>query len=40
MIERLIKEHNRNRLLDYSKKIVEERKEDFEEINELDKSII
>ncbi len=35
VIERLIREHNRNRLVDYSKKVVEERKEDFVDIDEL-----
>lgn len=35
VIERLIREHNRNRLVDYSKKVVKERKEDFVDINEL-----
>jgi len=35
VIERLIREHNRNKLVDYSKKVVEERKEDFVDIDEL-----
>lgn len=35
VIERLIREHNRNRLVDYSKKVVDERKEDFVDIDEL-----
>ena len=35
VIERLIREHNRNKLVDYSKKVIEERKEDFVDIDEL-----
>ncbi|MFO7792319.1 MAG: hypothetical protein R6W73_04960 [Candidatus Saliniplasma sp.] len=35
VIESLIKEHNRNRLVEYSRKVVEERKEDFVNIDEL-----
>lgn len=35
VIERLIREHNKNRLVDYSKKVVDERKEDFVDIDEL-----
>jgi hypothetical protein len=35
VIERLIIEHNRNLLVDYSRKIVEERKKDFVSLDDL-----
>jgi len=35
VIEKLIREHNRNRLVEYGRKIVEERKEDFVDIDEI-----
>lgn len=35
VIERLIREHHRENLVKYSKKIVEERKEDFVDIEDL-----
>ncbi len=35
VIEKLIREHNRNRLVEHGRKIVEERKEDFVDIDEL-----
>jgi len=35
VIERLIIEHNRNRLVDHSKKVVEERKKDFVSLDDL-----
>ena len=35
VIEKLIREHNRNKLVDYSRKVVEERKEEFVGLDEL-----
>ncbi len=35
VIKKLIKEHNRNKLVEYSQKIVEERKEEFVDMDEL-----
>jgi predicted CopG family antitoxin len=35
VIERLIKEHNRQYLVEYSRKIVEERRDEFVSIDEL-----
>ena len=35
VIERLIREHNRESLITYSRKIVEERKEDFVDLDDL-----
>ncbi len=35
VIEKLIREHNRKKLVEHSQKIVEERKEDFVDIDEL-----
>ncbi len=35
IIEKLIREHNRNMLVEYSKKIVEERKDEFVNLDEL-----
>jgi hypothetical protein len=35
VIERLIREHNRESLINYSRKIVEERKEDFVDLDDL-----
>lgn len=35
VIEKLIKEHNRNKLVEYGRKVVEERKEDFVNIDEV-----
>ncbi len=35
VIEKLIREHNRNKLVEYSRKVVEERKEDFVSLDEL-----
>jgi predicted CopG family antitoxin len=35
VIERLIKEHNRQHLVEYSRKIVEERRDEFVSIDEL-----
>ncbi|MFP3872680.1 MAG: hypothetical protein ACOC55_00060 [Candidatus Natronoplasma sp.] len=35
VIERLIREHNREKLVQYSRKVVEERKEDFVNIDEI-----
>ena len=35
VIDRLIREHNREYLVNYSRKIVEERREDFVDINDL-----
>ena len=35
VIDRLIREHNRDNLVRYSKKIVEERKEEFVDLDEL-----
>ena len=35
VIEELIKEHNRNKLVEYGKKVVEERKKDFVSIDEV-----
>lgn len=35
VIEKLIREHNRKKLVEYSRKVVEERKEDFVSLDEL-----
>jgi len=35
VIEKLIREHNRNMLVEHGRKIVEERKEDFVDIDEI-----
>lgn len=35
VIDRLIREHNRENLVKYSRKVVEERKEDFVDIDDL-----
>lgn len=35
VIERLIVEHNRNQLVDYSRRIVEERKKEFVSLDDL-----
>ncbi|MFP4001676.1 MAG: hypothetical protein ACLFSM_03370 [Thermoplasmata archaeon] len=35
VIEKLIREYNRNRLVEHGQKIVEERKDDFVDIDEL-----
>ncbi len=35
VIEKLIREHNRNKLVEYSRKVVKERKEDFVSLDEL-----
>lgn len=35
VIEKLIREHNRKRLVEHSRKVVEERKEDFVSLDEL-----
>lgn len=35
VIEKLLREHNRNRLIEYSRKVVEERKKDFVSLGEL-----
>ncbi len=35
VIDRLIREHNRESLVQYSRKVVEERKEDFVDIEDL-----
>ncbi len=35
VIEKLIREHNRNKLVEYSRKVVKERKKDFVSLDEL-----
>lgn len=35
VIKRLIREHNRDKLVQYSRKVVDERKEDFVNIDEI-----
>ncbi len=35
VIEKLIREHNRKKLVEHSRKVVEERKEDFVSLDEL-----
>ncbi len=35
VIEKLLREHNRNMLIEYSRKVVEERKKDFVSLDEL-----
>ncbi len=35
VIEKLLREHNRNKLIEYSRKVVEERKKDFVNLDEL-----
>lgn len=35
VIEKLLREHNRNQLIEYSRKVVEESKKDFVSLGEL-----